>query len=211
MIKHIVFDFDGTIADSAHLGLQILNEFSEKYNYKKLTVDEWQTLNNMPIKERFRLIGLPLYRLPQASVEGLARYRQLIGSLKAFDGMKELLLALKANGLCLSIVSSNSVENIKSFLQKNKLEVFDNIISANNLFGKHKSIKKVLKQFNLGVAEVIYIGDELRDIEACKKISVKIISVAWGLDSLDLLKGGKPDYIAYKPHDIIEIIKGIAG
>ena len=209
MIKHIVFDFDGTIADSIDLGLQIFNELADKYHYKKVTADELRIIKNIPIKERFKQVGIPLYKIPQISIDCLVKFRFLVDSLKTFNGTKNLIMGLKNDGLCLSIISSNSVENIKAFLQNNELEFFDNIISVKNLFGKHKSIKKYLKQFKIRADEVIYIGDELRDIEACKKMSVKIISVIWGYDSLELLKSGNPEYIAYKPEEIREIVKSI--
>jgi phosphoglycolate phosphatase len=207
MIKHIIFDFDGTIADSGGLGLLIVNELAKKYHYQQFTMNELREINNIPVKERFKKIGIPLYKIPQMSIDGLIKYRRHVYSLKAYDGIKTLLKNLKNEGLNLSIISSNSVENIKVFLHNNGLEVFDNIVSNNNLFGKHKSIAKYLKDFNLKADEVIYIGDELRDLEACKKTAVKIISVAWGFDSPELLKSGDPDFIAYRPEDIMEIVK----
>jgi len=36
LLRHIIFDFDGTLADSSEIGLQIINEFVDKYNLKKL-------------------------------------------------------------------------------------------------------------------------------------------------------------------------------
>lgn len=209
MLKHIIFDFDGTIADSTEIGLQIFNELSEKYNYKKLSKNELFSLNNKSIKERLKLIGVPYYKLPQFIMDAMAKYRLLINSLKTFEGIRNLIISLKEEGYTLSIISSNSVENIKHFLQKYELEYFNNIISGNNLFGKNKVIKNFLKKFKLKVDEIIYIGDELRDIQACKKASVKIISVIWGFDSIELLKRGNPDYISYKPEDIIEIVKNL--
>ena len=207
MIKNIIFDFDGTIADSGALGLQIVNELAKKYHYQEFTMNELREINNYPIKKRLKKIGVPLYKIPQMSVDGLIKYRNNVYSLKTYKDIKALLKFLKNEGLCLSIISSNSVENIKVFLQNNGLEVFDNIISVSNLFGKHKSIAKYLRDFNLTADEVIYIGDELRDIEACKKTGVKIISVAWGFDPPQLLKSGNPDYIAYQPEDIVGIVK----
>ncbi|MCZ2845806.1 MAG: HAD hydrolase-like protein, partial [Candidatus Bathyarchaeota archaeon] len=85
----------------------------------------------------------------------------------------------------------------------------DKIISAKNLFGKDKSIKRYLKHLNLEADKIIYVGDELRDIHACQKLAVRMISVTWGFDSLELLKTGKPDYIASKPKEIMEIIGAV--
>jgi phosphoglycolate phosphatase len=209
MLKHIIFDFDGTIADSSDIGVQIFNELSEKYNYKKLTREELILVNNRPIKERLKHIGVPLYRLPGLIMDAQSRYRLLLSLLKNFAGMKELFETLTAEGFSLSIISSNSAENIESFLKSNGLNYFDNIISVNNLFGKHIALRKFLKKNKLKGSEIIYIGDELRDIQACKKIPVRIITVSWGYDSLDLLKSGDPDFISDKPEDILKIIQEI--
>jgi len=211
LIKHIVFDFDGTLADAKDVGMHIINELAERHNYPNFTMEELAKINDYPIKERFKKIGIPLYKIPQLSLETLHIYRNLIHSVKTFDGIQQLLLRLQKEGFILSIISSNSVDNIKIFLHKNQLELFDNVISVNNLFGKHISINKYLKQFHLRSDEIIYIGDELRDIEACKKLRVKIISVVWGFDPISLLKRGHPDYIAYEPEDIFQIVKSITG
>lgn len=209
MIKHVIFDFDGTIADSMELSLKIYNDLEEKYHYKKLTLDELRILSSLPIKKRAKNVGLPLYKLPQISLDCLVKYKKLINTLKPFDGIRDVIMGLKNQGLSLSIISSNSVENIEAFLKKNQLEFFDKIISAKNLFGKDKSIKRYLRNLNLEPDKIIYIGDELRDIHACEKLDVRMISVTWGFDSLELLKSGNPDYIASKPKDIVEIIGSI--
>lgn len=209
LIKHVIFDFDGTIADSMEMGLQIYNEFIDKYKYKKVTLEELRKLNELPIKERIKHVGIPLYKIPQISIDVLMKYKKIIHSLKPFDGIKDLIMDLKAKGLRLSIISSNSADNIQAFLKRNQLEVFDRVISEKNLFGKDKSIKKLLKQLNIDSDNVIYIGDELRDIDACQKLAIKIISVAWGFDSLELLKSGKPDFIAFRPKEIADIIEAI--
>jgi len=206
LIKHVIFDFDGTLADSMELGLQVYNDIAEKYHCKEMTMDELRSLNHMPIKERIKHAGIPSYRIPQMLVEGLLKFRQLIGSIHVFEGIPELLENLKKEGLGLSIISSNSFENINDFLQKNCLNVFDSVISVSNLFGKDKSIRRYVKKLDVAVDEVIYVGDEIRDIEACKKVPVQSISVTWGYDSLDLLKKGSPDFIVSKPDEILEII-----
>ncbi|MBC8014963.1 MAG: hypothetical protein H7X79_04380, partial [Sporomusaceae bacterium] len=52
----------------------------------------------------------------------------------------------------------------------------------------------------------IYIGDEVRDVISCKKVSIKVIAVTWGYDSLDYLLENKPDFIANKPEEILNIV-----
>jgi len=202
LIKYILFDFDGTIVDSLGLALQILNEMAEKYHYQKVTMEDMQKIKNMPLTEQFRKIGFPLHKIPAMTIECAAMYRQGIASLKPVEGIRNLISSLKKDGFCLSILSSNSVENITDFFERNDLKVFDHIYSANNLFGKDKSIQKFIRKFGIKTEELLYVGDELRDIDACKAVGVKIVAVTWGYDPLLLLQSGMPDFIAERPEDI---------
>ncbi|WP_159102347.1 HAD hydrolase-like protein [Caldalkalibacillus mannanilyticus] len=54
MFKHVIFDFDGTIADSIDLSLVIYNELAQKYHYRTITIEELREMNNLPIKERLK-------------------------------------------------------------------------------------------------------------------------------------------------------------
>jgi phosphoglycolate phosphatase len=203
----MLFDFDGTMVGSLELALQILNEMAEKYHYQKVTAGDMQKLKSMPITERFRQIGFPLHKIPAMTVECAAIYRRGITSLKPAEGIRELLFSLKKEGYRFSILSSNAEENIAEFLRRNGLELFDHIFSSNNLFGKDKSIRKFLSQFRFKANEILYIGNELRDIDACKAVGVKIVAVTWGYDPLPLLQSGKPDFIAETPEDIRDAVR----
>ena len=205
MNKYIIFDFDGTIADSMNLMLQVGNELADKYGIKRVTCDEFVALNGLPIRQRCKLLGIPWSKLPVYAIELINNCRERIMSLNSFEGMRELIVKLK-NDFELAIITSNSVENVKKFLDKNDLGFFSEIQSNNGLLGKNMAIRKFLKNKKADRQDVIYIGDELRDIISCKKAGVKIISVTWGYDSYDLLVNGEPDYIVAKPDEILDIV-----
>lgn len=76
-----------------------------------------------------------------------------------------------------------------------------------SLFGKGSAIKKICKIRGIKTNEVLYIGDEVRDIISTKKIGSKIMSVSWGYNAKERLIKEKPDWIADKPSDILKIIK----
>ena len=56
---------------------------------------------------------------------------------------------------------------------------------------------------------MLYVGDEQRDIVACKKNNVKVIWVSWGFDIHAVIEKENPDFIAQQPADIIEIINRV--
>lgn len=206
MIRHVIFDFDGTLVDSIDLLVQIGNDLAEKYKLKKMKREELMELNTLPIRDRLSKLGIPFYLLPKITLDVMGKYRQFAGALKITREIGELLKELKAKGMEMTIISSNSAGNIEKCLKANGVDGIDRICSSKGAMDKSPVIIKFLKETGAKNEEVIYVGDELRDIEACKKASIKIIAVTWGYDCLELLKGGQPDYIAERPVDIIEII-----
>jgi len=106
----------------------------------------------------------------------------------------------------LGIISSNSESNIKSFLDKHNLtSLFSYIHTDSSLFGKHTILKKFCRKFKIEYSNVIYIGDEDRDILAAKKMKIKVVSVTWGYNDKSLLEKEKPDYLVEAPKQILDI------
>lgn len=207
MYKYIIFDFDGTIVDSSNVFLHIGNQIAEKYGVNKITSEELKALNNLTVKEKCKKLGIPLYKVPSIAIEMLEHFYHYTDDLILIDGIKDAIMRLKEVGFSLGIISSNATSNIEKFLNSINLNVFDCIYSSPGIFGKHRTINKFLKKTNTENEHVLYIGDESRDIIACKKTKVKMIAVTWGYDSMELLKAHKPDFIACHPLDILDYIK----
>ena len=106
---------------------------------------------------------------------------------------KKLLFDLKKAGYKLAIISSNRVENINKFIKHNKINIFDFVHGKTDLLAKQVIYEKFLRDFKLEKSEVIYMGDEIRDVEASQKVGIKIIGVSWGLHTIEAMK--KPELI----------------
>ncbi len=206
MLKAVIFDFDGTLADTGHILYKVYDRFAKKHNLPPIPHDELDEIRSLSIRDRFKKAGVPLFKLPGMAREALRVYTEFIGSAEPFPGIEELIHNLKAQGLVLSIVSSNTAKNIKSFLEAHNLELFDHLLCTSSLFGKHRTINQALRELGIASVEAVYIGDELRDITACKKVPIRIIAVSWGYDHLSLLQEGKPDFLAHTPSEITQIL-----
>lgn len=205
-MKYVIFDFDGTLVDSQLALLSAWNAVAEKYHFKKVKLEELEDLKKISIKERSKLYNVPLYKLPIIMPYFYQSYKKCIKEITLFKGIKELLIEIKNRGYHIAIISSNSKENIASFLEGNEIEGISTILCSSHIFGKDKVIQKFLKENKLNSAEVIYIGDEQRDIVACKKVGIKIVWVDWGYDAFEVIQGEKPDYIVSKPIEIVDVI-----
>lgn len=204
-----MFDFDGTLADSKDVAFKIYNELAEEHNYKKIKKSEIPEISRASIIEKCKMLNVPKFKLAFLFYEATKRFKEHILNINLFDGIKEVVDILNNEDFNLVVVSSNSEDAIKEILHRNDVHVFTNIFSSKNLFGKHKTINNYIKKNNLKREDIIYVGDELRDIDSCKKSGVKIISVSWGFDSPELLMNNKPDYLVNTPREIVDIAKGI--
>jgi len=210
-IKYVIFDFDGTIADSGGIAFNAINRMSEKHGFDKLDWAQIDKLRSMTVKERSKYMGVPLYKMPFIAPEFYSYYKEEMIDMGINEGIRELLNKLNEAGYKLAVISSNSEHNIKEFFAKKDIKLFKDIICSKRLFSKDKIVNKFLKHKKLKPSEVIYIGDETRDIEACKKSGIKIIWVDWGLDMREAAEVMNPNYMVSKTEEIYKIIKSLGG
>lgn len=206
--KVIIFDFDGTIADTVDALVSIANSLAVEFGYGQITPEEFVILKNLTSREIFKYSGIPLFKIPFLLKKVKRELKNKITELKPIPGIPEALLELKENGLRLGIITSNSKGNVEEFLKINNLDnLFEFVYPGITIFGKTKIINNVLRQKQIKTQEVIYVGDETRDIEASKKANVKICSVTWGFNSEEALAKENPDFLIHHPQELVEIVK----
>ncbi len=205
--KVIIFDFDGTIADSRLTLVEIANKLAPEFGYAPVTEEDMVTLSNMSSRDVVKQSLIPTYKIPFVLRRVKKELNKQIANLEPFFGIKETLNELKNQGYILGIITSNIQENVINFLRNNELEnYFDFIHSGTSLFGKNKIINKVIKKNNLQPETIVYVGDETRDIEAARQSKISIVAVAWGFNSPDVLAEYKPDFLAHTPQELVEIL-----
>jgi phosphoglycolate phosphatase len=125
---------------------------------------------------------ISVFKISKVISEMRKEINESVSKVKPCVGMIDLLNKMKNKGLSLGVMSTNGEKTINKFLEKNKIEIFDYVVGKGSLFGKAKVIKDILKKRKLKSDEVLYIRDEVRDIEACKKLGIKIAAVTWGFN-----------------------------
>lgn len=209
MRKTVLFDFDGVIADSFAFLFATYNEIAESKGCKPASQDDMRKYRGMHAKEIVADLGIPLWKLPMLLFSTLSAFKKNIHALPLLPDMKKILQHLQEHGYSLHIISSNAEENIRLFLKNHRITFFHSILSCDAaFFGKEKFIKKFLnKHHQLKPEQVLYIGDEVRDIEAAKANNVKIIAVSWGYNTREKLQEMQPDYLVDKPDDLLHLIE----
>jgi phosphoglycolate phosphatase len=176
----VVFDFDGTLADSFPWFLDNVNRAAERYGFRPLPVDRLEEYRGLGNRELIARLGLPLWKLPrvvagmrEAMAEGLDRIR-------LFDGALPLLRALRARGVGCAIVSSNSRDNIARVLGGEGVALVDHLGCGASLFGKRALLRRVAHAAQVPAAAILCVGDEQRDAEAAQAVGMDFVGVGWG-------------------------------
>jgi phosphoglycolate phosphatase len=207
---HIIFDFDGTLVDSFDVMLEKFNLLADTFKYRKVKLEEIPTLKNLNSREFIQFLEIPLYKIPRVLAAARKSIRDNMQGLASFPDLPGILQQLHAKGFTLGILTSNSEENVSTWLTLQKLDhLFQFIHHKSSLFGKKQILKKIIRQLNMNKTKTVYIGDETRDVEAAKLNNIHSIAVTWGFNSETALQTYQPDFIARLPRDILEICEKI--
>lgn len=208
--KYVVFDFDGTLADTFDLALKIYNRIAPEYNCTLIGHEDRELLRTERPQKLFKEYGftdLKVFLLLLRMRKELSKHIPDIGLVK---GIKDSLLNIKKAGYNLGILTSNSKNNVSKFLEYNDMSgLIDFIYSGKGLFGKDRVIRRMLDSEKILRENVIYVGDETRDIEASKKAGIPVIAVTWGLNNREVLSSMGPDCLADDPQELYSCVMAI--
>lgn len=202
----LVFDFDGTIANTLPVAVGILNKLSTAFGYDKIHEEDVEKLRSLTISDMRTFLKLSWLEVPLFLFRLRNELFNQIAFLKPVFGMEDVLAELKHRDITMGIITSNDEKVVKRFLDEHFPNYFDFSFLGTSIFGKDKVLRTAIELHKLHTDEIIYIGDEVRDIEAARRAKVKIASVTWGLQSKNLLEKHSPDFLIEQPEKLLEMI-----
>ena len=201
--KLAIFDFDGTLADSADWLKGVFNQVASRYGFKQISDEDFAVLRGRDNRAIIRHLGVPAWKMPFIA----NHMRKLAGrdasSIPLFDGSSELLRVLRERGVIVAIVSSNTEENIRRILGPHNACLVAHYECGASIFGKASKFRHVLRRTGVGPKDAIAIGDETRDIEAAMQANIAAGAVAWGYATPELLSSRSPAHMFETMDDIV--------
>lgn len=193
-MKAVIFDFDGTIADSLP-GIVNLYESVRKKGHKHTSADI-EKMRNLSMYQIALAMKIPKWKIVILAIWGRRLFKNHMRTIRVYPGMAELIAQLKAKNIQLFVVSANNKTNVTKYLTRhNLIDYFDEVYGGASFFGKSKTMRRAVIEHGLAKADVWCVGDERVDIYSARKAGLKIVSVSWGYSSRDGLQALNPDAI----------------
>ena len=202
MIKLLVLDFDGTLADTRKIVVDTLKKLFKKYKYN-VDNDFWDYIGDDSVRNTMKKLSRNKSELDRASEEFVEEKtkNEDVRLCKGVISLKEIRKK--------KIIVSNSVTSyIKHVLKNHKITFFREIYGADRFKDKTSMMKKIRKRNKLKPREIVFVGDRAKDIEHSKRIGCVSVAISnkysWG--SRKALLKAKPDFIISDLREVKSIL-----
>lgn len=197
----VIFDLDGTLADSFPWFLRHVNDVADRFGFKRIEEADIPSLRQAGSREILRRLRVPLWKLPAIAAHMRRMKAEHLADIPLFPDTEAMLRSLRDGGLTLALVSSDSEANARRQLG-DAASLFTHYDCGASLFGKATKFRRVVKRAGVNPPQAIAIGDEVRDIEAARTAGIACGAVTWGYATPDVLRALGPEMMFERMADV---------
>jgi phosphoglycolate phosphatase len=202
-----IFDFDGTLADTLPWFFSAVNRMADKHGFKRIEAGEVDMLRGYSARQVVAHLGVPAWKLPRIGIDMRRLMAEDIASIRPFNGIGAMLQGLSGRGVALAVVTSNGYDNVRHVLGVECAALIRYYECGTSLFRKRGKLRSVLKESGVRPGEAIFIGDEIRDLEAAMAEGIPFGAVAWGYTHAETLAAYAPAEVFA---DVAEVVEKVA-
>lgn len=200
-----IFDLDGTLADSFPWFLRTINDVADRFGFRRVADEDIEGLRHASSREILSQLEVPLWKLPAIARHARRLKAKAASEIPLFAGVEAMLRTLAESGVQLALVTSDSEANAREKLGS-AAALFSHFDCAASLFGKAAKFRRVIRRAGVDSAQVIAIGDEVRDIEAARAVGIACGAVCWGYAAPAALRAHGPDHVFERMDEILDVL-----
>jgi phosphoglycolate phosphatase len=209
LVKAVIFDWDGTIVDSAEPTYRcyerLFTELGVAFDrriYARTYSPNWY--------DTFRALGVPQERWPHADARWLAHFAQ--ETVELIDGVRDALHELASRGIDAAVVTSGSRSRIEREIEAHGLAaMIRECICGSDLPQKKPhpaALQLCLSRLDLDPSDAVYVGDSPEDVLMAKAAGVYAVAVPGGYPNHDALAAAQPDAMHASVRDAVRAVLG---
>jgi phosphoglycolate phosphatase len=211
--RTLIFDFDGTLADTRESIIQTMKFVAHSYNIQ--TVDEKliESLIGLPLNATFEqafLLDESLIR--DATLLYRKHYDDIaIDTVSLFEGVNDTLFYFRDKGINLTVASSKGKASLTKILQKqNVYNIFSFVGGEEDATNKKPApdiVYHIIDKFKCQANECLVVGDTIFDIEMGQRAKVDTCGVTYGNNTREKLERQGPNFIIDRFINLTEIVQ----
>ncbi len=183
--KLILFDFDGTLADTSPGILNSIEYVTSKLNLKEISLEEKYTFIGPPMEESYKRV----FSLEEAKLSNAVKYHKEYALLKGYKevkiypGITELLKKLKENNKLIGVATLKAETTANKILEEFKIDSYFDVVKGTNINKKQSKEDLIYDAINtlyINKDETILIGDSIYDAIGAMKADISFIGVTYG-------------------------------
>ena len=192
-LKHIIWDWNGTMLDDRWLTIAAMNIVLARRNMAELTEDRYLQLFTFPVIEYYRRLGFDFDKEP-FSVSGsefINEYNARAFEPQLHDGIIDLIAELNKNGVSHSILSASSQKILNKLAKHHNIDhYFIAVLGQDNhyAYGKIETGKMWINKLGIAPKNTLFIGDTEHDLEVANAIGSHCALLSWGHSSTERLE-----------------------
>jgi phosphoglycolate phosphatase len=198
----VIFDFDGTLADSFPWFLGVFNTVADRYRFTRIEAHQEAVLRGYSARQIIQHLRVPRWKLPFIARHARSLAKRDRVQIALFAGVDQMLQHLAEAGITLAVVSTNSEDTVRHVLGPANAARITYYGCGASMFGKRAQFRRILKRSGVRPQDALYIGDEIRDLEAATAVGMPFGAVAWGYTHIDALTAHAPAEVFLHVEDI---------
>lgn len=213
MYKLAIFDFDGTLVDSAPGIVQVMKDVVDELGFSNELFEQWREMIGVPLLRQMEIL------FPDKSTEFhedlcdqyRAKYdNRLIELCPLFPHLVDMLRSLEANEVLITIATSKRRHIVEYVLDHHDLSKhFKMVVGAQDV-EHHKphpqSVQMTLEKLNIAPSDSVVIGDSSFDLDMARNAKVDAIGVTTGIHTREFLQKSSPRHIVSGLHEVTPLI-----
>ena len=213
-IKLVIFDFDGTLADTKENIILTFQMTMKELGVEIKSRQECAATIGLTLEDAFKVLypgmAAEKYILLRDTYRRIFKENRKILVPGLFPEVMETLEELRRRGYLMSIASSRLSPSLHSFLEDMKIaHLFEYAVGGDNV--EHPkpapdAVLQILRHYNLSAEEAFVVGDMPFDINMATNAGVKSCGVTWGNADAAQLKESGGNYIIDKMSQLLEIL-----
>lgn len=212
-MKHIIWDFNGTLLADAQLGVDCDNHVFDTLGLPRITIDDYRAHMTMPVRDFYTALGVDLnvYKYETISRIWLDMFNRHAVSVGLVPGALESIARLKEKGFGQSILSASYEKSLMEQCEALGLVPYMKEISG---LGDESAQKKTdigraqITRLGLGGGDCVLVGDMVADSELADHLGTHCVLVPWGHNSDErLAQTGRR--VAHSFEELEEILMGL--